>query len=68
VPHGGPKEVRPFGAAAAIAVTVLGLWSMIAPFVLGYSGSTVATVNDFAVGAALISGVAVTRLLRRRSG
>lgn len=67
VPHGGPEGARAFGGAAATALTaLLGLWLMVAPFVLGYGGSTAATVNDLAVGAALVFGVAVIRFLRRR--
>jgi hypothetical protein len=40
------REVR----FASGAIVVLGLWEILAPFVLGYSGSTVPTINAIVVG------------------
>jgi hypothetical protein len=40
-------------------IVVLGVWEILAPFVLGYSGSTVPTINAIVVGVlAVILGLA----------
>ncbi|MFQ5804024.1 MAG: SPW repeat protein [Candidatus Methylomirabilales bacterium] len=49
-------------AGASWTVAILGLWALIAPFVLGYSGIAAATTNDVIVGV-VVAALATYRAL-----
>ncbi|MFQ5683319.1 MAG: SPW repeat protein [Candidatus Binatia bacterium] len=54
-------------AAVSWTVAALGVWAIIAPFALGYSGITAAVWNDVIVGL-VVAGIATFRAVEKPHG